>query len=33
MKKKVLEKRQWILSNEHPNTIRAMGNLAMTLRD
>jgi hypothetical protein len=33
MKKEVLEKRQRILGDEHPNTIAAMSNLANTLGD
>jgi Tetratricopeptide repeat len=31
MQQEVLEKRQWILGNEHPSTLSAMNNLASTL--
>jgi hypothetical protein len=30
--KEVLEKRQWILSDEHLDTITAMNNLAIAIR-
>jgi hypothetical protein len=33
MQQEVLEKRQSILGNEHPSTILAMNNLAVTLGD